>query len=156
MKLYKNFNLKESGDPPLIYQPRHIHFTDTNRFDRDRPPKHPLEDDSPWYLKHPERTFVHLSDAANRGDLHTLLDAFKKGLSPDMRDKYYKTPLMVAASHGDLKTSKFLIECGADVNAKDNFKWTPLHHACHSGQLDCIFIIFDKILFLKYFLIQSG
>jgi hypothetical protein len=120
----------------MVYQPKHLHFTDTNRFDRDRPPQHPLQDDSPWYLKHPERQFVHICDAANRGDLQTLLDAFKRGLHPDVRDKYYKTPLMVAASHGDIKTCKFLLECGADLNAKDNFKWTPLHHACHAGQLD--------------------
>lgn len=120
----------------MVYQPKHLHFTDTNRFDRDNPPQHPLQDDSPWYLKHPDRQFVHICDAANRGDLQTLLDAFKRGLSPDVRDKYYKTPLMVAAAHGDIKTCKFLLECGADLNAKDNFKWTPLHHACHAGQLD--------------------
>lgn len=34
------------GAPPEVYIPQHIHFTDTGRFDRDRPPKHPLQDDS--------------------------------------------------------------------------------------------------------------
>lgn len=34
------------GAPPLVYIPQHIHFTDTGRFDRDKPPKHPLQDDS--------------------------------------------------------------------------------------------------------------
>lgn len=124
------------GDPPAIFQPKHIHFTDTNRFNRDQPPIHPLQDDTPWYLKHPEREFVKITNAAHNGDLHTLLDAFKRGLPVDARDKYFKTPLMVAASKGDLETCKFLIECNADVNAYDNFKWTALHHACHSGSIE--------------------
>ena len=34
------------GAPPEMYIPRHVHFTDTGRFDRDAPPKHPLQDDS--------------------------------------------------------------------------------------------------------------
>ena len=128
----------QDGDPPAIYQPQHIHFTDTNRFHRDKPPEHPLQDDSAWYLKHPDKSFVNISNAAHNGDLHTLLDAFKCGLPVDVRDKYFKTPLMVAAANGDINTCIFLISCGADVNAFDNFKWTALHHACHSGQLDGI------------------
>lgn len=126
------------GDPPAIYQPKHIHFTDTNRFNRDQPPIHPLQDDTSWYLKHPEKEFVKVTNAAHSGDLHTLLDAFKRGLPVDARDKYFKTPLMVAASKGDLETCKFLLECDADVNAYDNFKWTALHHACHAGSLEGI------------------
>ena len=31
------------GSPPEVYIPHHIHFTDTGRFDRDHPPKHPLQ-----------------------------------------------------------------------------------------------------------------
>lgn len=65
---------------------------------------------------------------AHRGDLHTLLDAFKSGsinsggmfnhlpiflgVPVDIRDKYYKTPLMIAAANGDLETTEFLLECG--------------------------------------------
>ena len=37
---------KFGGAPPEMYIPRHIHFTDTGRFDRDLPPVHPLQDDS--------------------------------------------------------------------------------------------------------------
>ncbi len=127
----------DSGDPPAIFQPQHIHFTDTNRFDRDKPPKHPLQDDSAWYIQYPEKEFVHINNAVFHGDLHTLLDAFKRGLPVDVRDKYFKTPLMVAVSNGDLKSCQFLLKCAnLDVNAYDNFKWTALHHACHAGQLD--------------------
>lgn len=38
----------EGGNPPEEFVPRHIHFTDHTRFDRDRPPFHPLQDDSAW------------------------------------------------------------------------------------------------------------
>jgi ankyrin repeat protein len=88
-------------------------------------------------VPYPEREYVGLTNAVLRGDLHTVLDAFKRGLPVDIRDKFFKTPLMVAAgAGGDLKTCKFLLHCGSDVNAYDNFKWTPLHHACHAGQLE--------------------
>lgn len=39
----------EGGNPPEEFVPRHIHFTDNTRFDRDLPPTHPLQDDSAWY-----------------------------------------------------------------------------------------------------------
>lgn len=44
---------------------------------RDRPPKHPLEDDSAWYIPHPERQFVNITEAAKLGDLDSLRVAFK-------------------------------------------------------------------------------
>lgn len=133
----------DEGDPPAIYQPQHIHFTDINRFNRDKPPSHPLQDDSAWYLKSPDKAFVNISHAAKNGDLNTLLDAFKRGLPVDIRDKYYKTPLMLAASKGDVKTCNFLISCGADIHAFDNFKWTALHHSCHTGQLDVVKLLVE-------------
>jgi ankyrin repeat protein len=49
---------------------------------------------------------------AHRGDLHSLLDAFKSGVPVDIRDKFYQTPLMIAAANGDLETTKFLLQCG--------------------------------------------
>ena len=81
---------------------------------------------------------MNVCGAAKRGDLHTLLDAFRRGLPVDVRDKYFKTPLMVAAAKGDLTTARFLLGCGAEPNAYDNFKWTALHHACHTGQLEVV------------------
>lgn len=102
-----------NGNPPPIYAPQHIHFTDNTRFSRDNLPKNPLEDDSPWYLDKPDKGYVNLCDAgkiinlvtiiffsnlcliAYRGDLQTLLNAFKRGTSVDITDKFMKTPLMV-------------------------------------------------------------
>ena len=100
----------------MIYAPQHVHHTDHTRFSRDHLPKHPLEDDSGWYLDKPDNGYVNLCDAgrwnrlfadilhyphpsisrlAYRGDLQTLLKAFKKGIPVDITDKFMKTPLMV-------------------------------------------------------------
>ncbi|CAG2211743.1 Ankyrin repeat and EF-hand domain-containing protein 1 [Mytilus edulis] len=126
------------GGPPEMFIERHINFTDTGRFDRDKPPHHPLQDDSSWYLQHPERMYINVTDATKNGDFDSLRTAFQKGSHVDTRDKYYKTPLMCACSAGNLEMVKFLLENGANINARDNFKWTPLHHACHSGQLNVV------------------
>jgi len=100
------------GGPPEMYIQRHIHFTDTGRFDRDNPPKHPLQDDSAWYLQQPERTYLNINDAAKSGDFDSMKNAFGRGLPADTRDKYYKTPLMVASAAGHITMVKFLIENG--------------------------------------------
>lgn len=39
--------------------------------------------------------FIRFSFKAYRGDLQTLLDAFKRGVPVDITDKFMKTPLMV-------------------------------------------------------------
>ncbi|CAF0882998.1 unnamed protein product [Adineta ricciae] len=132
-----------NGNPPMIYAPQHVHLTDHTRFSRDNLPRNPLEDDSPWYLDKPDKGYINLCDAAYRGDLQTMLDAFKRGVPVDITDKFMKTPLMVACAHGDIKTVQFLLTCGAQVNRFDNFKWTPLHHAAHSGVLDVVEAIVD-------------
>lgn len=100
------------GGPPEMFIEKHIHFTDTGRFDRDAPPKHPLQDDSAWYLQHPEKTYMNINDAAKSGDFDSLKNAFQRGTHPDTRDKYYKTPLMVAAAAGNITMVKFLLEHG--------------------------------------------
>ncbi|KAK3583308.1 hypothetical protein CHS0354_038919 [Potamilus streckersoni] len=126
------------GAPPEMYIERHINFTDTGRFDRDHPPVHPLQDDSAWYLQQPEKTYININDAVRSGDFDSLKNAFARGTPVDTRDKYYKTPLMVACGIGNIDMVKFLVENGANINAIDNFRWTPLHHACHAGQIDIV------------------
>ncbi|XP_041468862.1 ankyrin repeat and EF-hand domain-containing protein 1-like [Lytechinus variegatus] len=128
----------ERGGPPPVFIERHVPFTDTGRFDRDRPPLHPIQDDSAWYLSHPDKTYINVNDAAKMGDIDSLRQAYIHGRSVDVRDKYFKTALMIACGQGNLEISKFLIDNGAQVNTCDNFKWTPLHHACLSGQIDIV------------------
>jgi hypothetical protein len=55
----------ENGNPPKLYGLQHVHYTDNTRFSRDRLPKNPLEDDSPWYLNKPDKRYVNLCDAGN-------------------------------------------------------------------------------------------
>lgn len=126
------------GGPPEMYITRHIHFTDTGRFDRDRPPKHPLQDDSAWYLQFPDRAYININEAAKMGDFDSLKSALARGVGIDTRDRFYKTPLMVASAVGHFEMVKYLVENGASINPRDNFKWTPLHHACHAGQFDIV------------------
>ena len=100
------------GAPPEMFVERHIHFTDTGRFDRDHPPKHPLQDDSAWYLQQPERMYLNINEATKNGDIDSLKTAFSRGTAVDTRDKYYKTPLMVACGTGNIDMVKFLLMNG--------------------------------------------
>ena len=59
-----------------------------------------------------ERQYIHLYEAVRHGDMESLMSALASGLSVDCRDKYNKTPLMVACSHGRLDVARFLLERG--------------------------------------------
>ncbi|XP_036398081.1 ankyrin repeat and EF-hand domain-containing protein 1 [Megalops cyprinoides] len=129
---------RDDGGPPHYMIERHLPFTDTNRFDRDQPPGHPIEDDSAWYLDEPETAFININHCVKKGDLESLSLAFSHRVPVDVTDRYYKTPLMTACISGNYEVAKFLIGQGADVNASDQFSWTPLHHACQAGQADIV------------------
>ncbi|CAD5116189.1 DgyrCDS5105 [Dimorphilus gyrociliatus] len=132
------------GGPPEVFVEEHLVHTDVGRFDRDRPPKHPLQDDSAWYLHKPDKAHMNIIQATVHRHYDTVQDALSKGVPVDITDKYYKTPLMVACQNGDLDMARWLIEKGANVNAFDNFKWTPLHFACHSGKKDLVEFLLDN------------
>ena len=53
-----------------------------------------------------------LYEAVRHGNTESFLSAMASGLPIDCRDKYNKTPLMVAASHGRLDVVTFLLERG--------------------------------------------
>ncbi|XP_052436143.1 ankyrin repeat and EF-hand domain-containing protein 1 [Carassius gibelio] len=124
-----------------IYQP----FTDTNRFNPDRPPIHPIENDSAWYIDESEKTYTNIHYCVKTGDLESLSLAFTQQVPVDVKDQFFKTPLMTACSCGNYQVAKFLISLRADVNAADQFNWTALHHACHAGHVD-----------ITIMLVQSG
>nr|XP_023662539.1 ankyrin repeat and EF-hand domain-containing protein 1 [Paramormyrops kingsleyae] len=129
---------REDGGPPHFMIESYQQFTDTSRFSRDHPPAHAIEDDSAWYVDEPEKIYVNINYCVKTGDMESLLLAFRQGVPLDVKDRYYKTPLITACVCGSYQVAKFLISLGADVNACDQFNWTPLHHACHAGQLDVI------------------
>ncbi|NWI11268.1 ANKE1 protein, partial [Crypturellus soui] len=111
-------------------------ISDSDRFSQEHPSAHPVHDDRAWYIDEPRKMYVNINYLVRAGDILSLRKAFEEGLPIDVRDKYYKTPLMTACASGNIAIVKFLLEKGADINAKDNFMWTPLHHACHAGNLD--------------------
>uniref|UniRef100_H3A1L0 Ankyrin repeat and EF-hand domain containing 1 n=1 Tax=Latimeria chalumnae TaxID=7897 RepID=H3A1L0_LATCH len=135
---------RDDGGPPHFMIESYRHFTDYSRFSRDHPPVHPLQDDSAWYLDWPDKSFTNVNYAVKADDIESLNRAFAQGVPVDVRDRFYKTPLMAACASGNFEVAKFLIAMGADVNASDNFKWTPLHHACHAGQLDIIQLLVNS------------
>ncbi|XP_004610982.1 ankyrin repeat and EF-hand domain-containing protein 1 [Sorex araneus] len=132
------FPHREDGGPPYYLIETYKNVTDCNRFSRDHPPEHPVQDDSAWYIDEPETEYTNINYLTRAGDLASLKKAFEKGIPVDMKDNYYKTPLMTACASGNIEAVKFLLEKGANVNATDNFLWTPLHFACHAGQQDIV------------------
>jgi len=111
------------GGPPAVYIKKAVHVTDLARFSRDRQPRRPIEDDSIWYLKAPERSRVHFRNLLRVRDVNSLRAAFRIDPEPeqpsksptnraDLVDRFYKTPLMVACSRGDLALVKLLVRGG--------------------------------------------
>nr|XP_004661577.1 ankyrin repeat and EF-hand domain-containing protein 1 [Jaculus jaculus] len=132
------FPRRPDGGPPYYMIEAYQNMTDCNRFNRDHPPAHPIQDDSEWYMDEPGKTFSNINFIAKAGDLASLKKAFESGIPVDMKDPTYKTPLMTACATGNMDVVKFLLEKGANINATDNFLWTPLHFACHAGQQDIV------------------
>uniref|UniRef100_UPI00398E7A9E ankyrin repeat and EF-hand domain containing 1a isoform X1 n=2 Tax=Pristiophorus japonicus TaxID=55135 RepID=UPI00398E7A9E len=129
---------REDGGPPEFMIENFKNFTDANRFYRDKPPEHPLQDDSAWYLEKPEKVYTNINYAVKAEDMQSLKKAFFQGVPVNVQDKYFATPLMAACEDGNFTLAKYLVENKANVNAYDNLLWTPLHHACHSGQRDIV------------------
>ncbi|XP_066533124.1 ankyrin repeat and EF-hand domain-containing protein 1a isoform X2 [Hoplias malabaricus] len=129
---------RDDGGPPHFMIESYQLVTDLKRFDRDHPPRHPVEDDSAWYIDEPGKIYINISYCVKSGDIESLKLAFSQKVPVDIKDRFYKTPLMTACASGHYEVAKFLLDLGADVNARDQFFWTPLHHACHAGQLDII------------------
>ncbi|XP_018422055.1 PREDICTED: ankyrin repeat and EF-hand domain-containing protein 1 [Nanorana parkeri] len=127
---------REDGGPPNFMIETFHNLTDLNRFDCDHPPQNPLTDDTGWYVDDLEKVYTQINFATRAGDLDSLKKAFEEGVPVDVKDVFFKTPLISACAYGNMDIVKFLLEKGAHVNARDNFMWTPLHHACHAGQQD--------------------
>jgi ankyrin repeat protein len=57
-------------------------------------------------------TYVNLSDAVKFGDLESIKVAINNGTPINQRDKYYKTPLMIACLYGKIKVAQALLDMG--------------------------------------------
>ena len=88
-------------------------FTDTQRFPVEDSLPHDYVDDSLWYLLPPDREYMELYEAVRHSDLESLRSAVEQeAVAVDLRDKYNKTPLMVAVAHGRVDVVEYLVEKG--------------------------------------------
>ena len=55
---------------------------------------------------------MQLYEAIRHSDLSSLQTALNAGMSVDTRDKYNKTPLMIACAHGRPDVAKFFLDRG--------------------------------------------
>ncbi|XP_054847993.1 ankyrin repeat and EF-hand domain-containing protein 1 [Eublepharis macularius] len=147
---------RPDGGPPDYMVQTYQNVTDCNRFNRDHPPEHPMQDDSWWYIEDPMQNFSNINYLTKAGDLSSLKKAFELGVPVDVRDHFFKTPLMAACAIGNMEAVQFLLEKGASVNATDNFMWTPLHHACHAGQQDIAELLVNSGANIDAFTINDG
>ncbi|KAL1253882.1 hypothetical protein QQF64_016111 [Cirrhinus molitorella] len=134
---------RDDGGPPQFLIESYQHATDTHRYDRDHRPGNSIEDDTAWYIDEPEKIYINMNYCVKTGDIESLRLALSQKIPVDVKDRFYKTPLMAACASGNYEVAKFLLDNGADVNACDQFSWTPLHHACHAGQLDIIQLLLE-------------
>lgn len=126
------------------YQP----FTDIERFDRDHPPTHPMEDDSAWYLDEPQKIYTDINHCVRTGDFESLCLAFSQSLPVDIRDRFYKTPLMTACSSGSYAMAKFLITLGYRAQ---HIRLTHTHtHTVHTNKERNIYINLLKFIINIY------
>ncbi|NXH16188.1 ANKE1 protein, partial [Bucco capensis] len=127
--------LREDGFPVYMIEAVQ-NIAESYCLNRDHPSDHPVHDDRAWYIDEPRKNYMNINYLVKTGDILSLQKAFEEGVPVDIKDKYYKTPLMTACASGNVDVVQYLLEKGADVNATDNFMWTPLHHACYNGHLD--------------------
>ncbi|KAL7063493.1 hypothetical protein AAHC03_0463 [Spirometra sp. Aus1] len=132
------------GRPPVMFIPKVEAPTDFLRFDGEHKAENPFHNDSLWYVTAKPMRYLLLHDAVLNEDTHSIIEAIRSGYHVDIRDQYYKTPLMTAASDGNIRMTRLLIQLGANVNARDNFWWTPLHHAAHSGMVDVVELLLSQ------------
>eukprot|EP00727_Mastigamoeba_balamuthi_P010035 m51a1_g5654 putative poly [ADP-ribose] polymerase (2347) ;mRNA; r:873460-881811 len=65
------------------------------------------------------------------------------GLPVDPRDKFKKTPLMMAVMNGDARATSLLLKLGADVDAMDSSENSVCHYAAAYGWLQCLKMLVD-------------
>lgn len=65
------------------------------------------------------------------------------GVSPDLFEQYYATPLHAASANGRLDNVNLLLRRGACVDTEDRFGCTPLFSAAHEGDVEVMKALLD-------------
>ena len=113
------------------------------------------QNDSKWYLIPNKKTKIELNNIVNRGDIETLKKILSKKTVKEahklvnLKDMFYKTPLMIAVLKENEKMIDFLLEYNLDINSTDNFKWTALHHAVVTGNMQIVKKLINKNICIK-------
>lgn len=103
---------RPDGGPPHFMIETYSDCLDIRRFDRDGPPDHPIMNDSGWYMNKPEKVYINVNYCVKNGDMESLDLAFNQGVSVNVQDQFYKTPLMVACSSGNYEVAQYLLSKG--------------------------------------------
>lgn len=103
---------RDDGGPPQFLIESYQHATDTHRYDRDHRPGHPIEDDTAWYIDEPEKIYINMNYCVKTGDIESLRLALSQKIPVDVKDRFYKTPLMAACASGNYEVAKFLVDNG--------------------------------------------
>lgn len=100
---------REDGGPPE-YMMETYNTADIRQLDKEPPSEHPVVDDTAWYTEKPDKIYLNINYLVKNGDIEALELAFSQRIPVDVRDPYYKTPLMVACAVGNYEVAKFLVE----------------------------------------------
>lgn len=103
--------LREDGFP--VYMIEAVQNTaDSYHINQDHPSAHPVHDDRAWYTDEPRKMYMNINFLVRAGDILSLQKAFEEGVPVDIKDKYYKTPLMAACTSGNIDVVRYLLEKG--------------------------------------------
>lgn len=78
------------------------------------------------------------------GDLNAVKVSVGAGASIHGKDKWQRTPLILASQLGEAAIVRFLIEQGAFVNARNSNLETALHWAARFGQVETVELLIAK------------
>lgn len=81
--------------------------------------------------------------AAAKGDLQTVSQFLKEGVSADAKDQFGTTALEHASGKGYTDVVKLLLSRGANVHAKGMLGFTPLMTPARKGDVDTVRILID-------------
>jgi ankyrin repeat protein len=85
-----------------------------------------------------------LLEAARIGDTAAVQQLLQKGANIEAKDKYGRTPLMVADIYDNTNVMKLLLDKGANIEAKDKYDKTPLIAAATYGKVEVVKLLLDK------------